>query len=151
MIEFAKEALKNESDSCVIVRDGEILFRGSGRGVRPILQTYKNNPDILENCSLADSIIGKAAAVLCVLGGVSEVYGELMSETGKMYLEKHGITASFGELVPFIKNRTENDYCPLEKSVLLIDDPEECLVAIENKVEQLMAAAAAATDNTLSK
>ncbi len=144
MIEFAKEALKNSEDSCIIVRDGEIIFRGSGRGVKPILQTLKHNPEILENSSLADVIIGKAAAALCVLGGVSEVYGELMSETGRIFLEKHDINTSYGELVPFIKNRTENDYCPLEKSVLLLDDPHECLEAIEKKVEQLMAANAAA-------
>ncbi len=150
MIELAKEALKSGEDSCIVVRDKEIIFRGNGRGVKPILQTLKHNPEILEDSFLADVIIGKAAAALCVLGGVLEVYGELMSETGRMFLEKHDIKTSYGELVPFIKNRTENDYCPLEKSVLLIDDPHECLEAIEKKVEQLMAMNAA-LESTSSK
>ena len=93
----------------------------------------------MKNAEIFDKVIGKAAAMVAVLGGVRAVYGQVMSLPGKAYLEHHGITPSWGELVPAVVNRTGDDMCPLEKSVCGMEDPVEGIAALRETVARLMA------------
>lgn len=55
--------------------------------------------------TVADKIVGKAAAMLLVKLGVSAVYGEVASVGGVEFLRAHGVEVSYGSLVPYIVNR----------------------------------------------
>ena len=135
------EALKlinQGKSSCVIIRGCSIIHTADGRGVSPLLKAYANEPEILLNAFVVDKIIGKAAAMILVLGRVSRVYGLIMSAAGREYLERHGITAEFGRCVDVIKNRELNGTCPIEKSVIDIDDPREGLTAMNAAIKELM-------------
>ena len=124
--------------SCVVINNGSIVHTADGRGVSPLLKAYANEPDILKNAYVADKIIGKAAAMILVLGGVKQAYGVIMSAAGRAYLERHGITAGFGRCVDVISNRDRNGICPIEKSVMDIEDPEEGLKVMSAAIRELM-------------
>jgi len=127
--------------SCVIVNGGAIVHKADGRGVSPLLKAYADQPEILHNAFVVDKIIGKAAAMILVLGRVNKVYGMIMSAAGRDYLERHGITAEFGRCVDVISNRERNGICPIEKSVMNIDDPKEGLKVMSATITNMMKSA----------
>ncbi|MEG1774551.1 MAG: DUF1893 domain-containing protein [Oscillospiraceae bacterium] len=137
----AKQVLEQGAYSCVIERDGVIVSARRGIGVKPLLSAHDRYPGEFLGASVADRVIGKAAAMLLALGGVREVYGQVMSESAAQFLTARGIVCRCGESVPFISNRTHDGLCPIEQSVLALDDPEQGLRAIRATVARLMAAA----------
>ncbi|MDL2224834.1 DUF1893 domain-containing protein [Eubacteriales bacterium OttesenSCG-928-M02] len=133
--------LKEDGVSCVIVRNGEIIHRADGRGVKPLMELYRNAPDTLKGSLVVDTIIGKAAAMIVHLCGATAVYGDVMSQAGKDYLEKNGIEATYGRCVDMITNRERNGICPIENAVLGTDDPQEGIVLIQKRIDELMRSA----------
>ena len=123
--------------SLAVIKKNEIVHTEYGRGVSPLLKIYKTQPDILKNAFVVDKIIGKAAAIILVSGGVSRAYGLIMSAAGREYLEKHGILAEYAELVDIISNRDGTDMCPIEKSVVDIDSAPEGLKSIGATIDKL--------------
>ena len=139
-LEKAKADIKIGKHTCIVMRDGVIVREAKGRGVSPIVQFLENEPNILKNSEVADKVIGKAAAMLLVIAGAKYVYGELMSVSGRDFLEKHGVALSYGRCIDVISNRTGNGICPLEKSVMEIDDPHEGYERLKVTIAQLMSA-----------
>ncbi len=137
VMDRAKDMIRRKEASCVVTRDGAILYTGDGRGISPLIRVYENDPDKLAGSAVADRIIGKAAAMVLVLGGVSAAYGEVMSAAARDYLESHGIAVSFGRCVEMISSRDKTGICPIEQSVLEIDDPAEGYTRIKNKIQTL--------------
>ena len=133
----AIEYIKTKEATCVLMKDGIIIDKTSGIGVKPILGFLES--DSLNGMQVADKVIGKAAAMLLTLGGVTYVHGEIMSKSGRDYLQKKGIANSHGLLVENIINRDGTDLCPLEKSVVKIDDLQEGYQAIKDTIAILMA------------
>lgn len=130
--------IKSKAASCVIIKNGKIMYTADGRGVSPLLKVYKADPVMLKNAFVVDKIIGKAAAMILVLSGVKQVYGRIMSTAGRNYLERHGITVEYGRCVDVITNRTHDGICPIEKSVLDIEEPQEGLAILSLTIDKLM-------------
>lgn len=139
-LEEAVALIGEEGTSCVVIKGGEIIHTADGRGVAPLIALYDNQPDKLRASLVVDRIIGKAAAVILTLGGAQSVYGTTMSAAGRDYLQKMGVEASFGRCVDVIVNRLGTGVCPIEGSVLEIDDPAEGLIAIRARIAELMRA-----------
>jgi len=133
----AIDYIKSGEATCVLMKDGEIIDKTSGIGVKPILGFLESNR--LKDMQIADKVIGKAAAMLLTLGGVTYVHGEIMSKSGRDYLQQKGIALSHGLLVENIINRDGTDLCPLEKSVVDIDDLQKGYQAIKDTIAVLMA------------
>ena len=87
--------------------------------------------------SAADKAVGKAAAMLFVLLGVSEIYAAIMSRSAKKILDEYGIKYSCGEEVEYIINRKKDGMCPMEKAVMDIDDPAEAPKKIKETIEKM--------------
>jgi hypothetical protein len=87
--------------------------------------------------SAADLIVGKAAAMLFVKAGISEVYGEIMSKAGADFLIAHDIPFSYGTLTEKIINRRGDDICPMEKTVADILDIDAGYEALRKKIMEL--------------
>ncbi|MDL2326623.1 DUF1893 domain-containing protein, partial [Bacteroidales bacterium OttesenSCG-928-A14] len=49
------------------------------------------------------------------LGGVNELYTDLISNPALQILEQQHIKTSYQKKVEVILNRTQNDWCPLER------------------------------------
>jgi hypothetical protein len=130
--------IKEEKASCVVIKNNAILHSKSGPGVAPLISLYENNPELLKEAFVVDKVIGKAAAMMTVLGGATRVYGIVMSTAAQAYLEKHGIIAEYGRCVEVISNRTGDGLCPLEKSVLDIEDAEAGYPILKETIRKLM-------------
>lgn len=141
-IERAKAALRGHS--VAVCRAGEVMTR-DGRGIAPLL-AIASEENALRGASVADLIVGKAAAMLMTYAGVSEVYAEVMSEAGERTLSEHDIPHSCGLLVPYIIDRTGKDVCPMERAVADVSDPAEAYAVLSARLEELKRARTAKQD-----
>lgn len=118
----AKARIKENRASCVVIKEGEIIYSGMGRGIAPLIELFENHNDLLKNSIVVDKIIGKAAAMILFLSGVKSVYGITMSRAGKEYLESKGIAVHFERCIDVIENRKKNGICPMEMAVIQEED-----------------------------
>jgi len=137
----ARDSIRAEGTSCVVIRGEEVVHTADGRGVAPLLALYKEDIGKLAGSSVVDRIIGKAAAMILVLAGVRSVYGDVMSLAAQTYLSARGIPFGYGQSVERILAQNGTDLCPIESSVLAIDDPAAGLAAITQRVAELRGAA----------
>ena len=135
VFEEAKSLISGEKASCVVIKSDEMVAVLDGRGVSPLLGLYNTEFEKLKGAFVVDRIIGKAAAMILVLGGVIKAYGEIMSVPAYNYLIKHGVDVSYGSCIDAITARDGRGICPIEKSVLDIEDPREGLAKIIETIE----------------
>lgn len=124
---IAKEALSEGDLTLVVAKDGKILFKSKSHGVSDMLAMIDELGTQAEDASLADSVVGRAAALLCVYSRTAAVYGVRMSEGAASILKAKGIRHEFGTLVPKILNRARTDICPFDRAVLGLEDPSIAL------------------------
>lgn len=122
-LQKAKTILKNNHYTCVIVRDDLIVFTSKKRGIVPLIE-FKTYSDSCGKFSLADKIIGKAAALLCVYLGIDFVYSDVISTPAINILKQHNIDVFYDIEVAVIKNRNGDGLCPMEKLSKGVDKPE---------------------------
>lgn len=118
-----------------VSKKGERISRA--KGVAPILETVKAEPDFLKGAVVADRVIGKAAAMLLYKYGVSEIYTFVASEYAVEYLSDKSIDFTYDNTVSFIVNRDGTDMCPIEKAVLSTDDADEDERLIREKIKAM--------------
>lgn len=133
----AKQMIKKGEAGCVIIKDNEIIRSLSGRGVSPLITIYENEPQVMQDSYIIDKIIGKAAAMIIMLGGAKKVYGEIISVSGYDFLQEQGCTVDYGQKVEQIVNRSGDGMCPLEKSILNIEDPEKAYQQLKRTLNRL--------------
>lgn len=124
------ELLYRGNYSCVIAQGNDIrIFRQ--RGIKDLFELVNNDRGFLRGASIADKVIGKAAAALIIEGGIQSVYADVISLSALSLLEKSHIPVEFGNLVPYIRNHTGNDWCPMEKLCYEIASVNDILDAIQ--------------------
>jgi hypothetical protein len=133
----ARDTIRDQEISCVVIREDTIIHTADGRGVAPLLHLYNNERDALDGSCVVDRVIGKAAAIILVLGKAKAVYGEVMSAAGRDYLTAAGIPRQYGLCVDVITGQGGLGVCPIEASVLDIDDPEAGFAALSERVAEL--------------
>lgn len=131
-VDIAKEYLLKNHLNFVIVKDGQVIEESSARGIKPIYETYKNNVNYFEGASVADRVIGKAAAMFLVSGGIKELYTDLISELAIEILESRNIEVHYLKKVSMILNRTQDDMCPIEKLSSQTKDVDKLVEEIGN-------------------
>ena len=134
-LELAKEQLIKEECTSV-VRSGKNVYFSKARGVKPLLNWLDEGLDFT-GFSAADKVVGKAAAMLYVLLGVSRVHALVISERAMQVLAGNGIEVTYDTLVDRIHNRTNTGFCPMEEAVWDTTDLQEGLQAVRDKVAQL--------------
>ena len=122
---------------CVIVKNDKIAVVERGRGVSPLLKIYDNHRAEMQDSAVVDKVIGRAAAFIVIAGKSGSVYGKIMSEDAMELLKKHNIKYSCGLQVPRILNNKRDGLCPLEASVLGIEDPRLALTAMRKRIAEL--------------
>ncbi|MDR2011324.1 MAG: DUF1893 domain-containing protein [Bacteroidales bacterium] len=129
------DLLHDNGYSCVIANNDETRVFYS-RGVKDLYDLFKNT-DFLKGAFVADKVVGKAAASLMILGGVKEVYTDLISTPALQMLKENCIEASYHTEVPVILNGSQNDWCPLEILCNQENLPENLLPSIENFIKNI--------------
>jgi hypothetical protein len=133
-LEEAKKLRDNEGFTCALCKDG-VSYTSTERGVLPLLMWIDEGLN-LRGFSAADKIVGKAAAMLFALLGISEVHASIMSEAGCRELNRQGINGSCYVLVKKIVNRQETGQCPMEEAVREIEEPLLAIAAIKMRLLQ---------------
>ena len=137
-LEIAKKILREETLSLVIVREGKILVKSREKGVVGLSSALDKIPDELAGASVADTVVGKAAAILCIHGKVKELHAGMMSQKAIEILDSSSLEYEFEWSVPFILNRDQSGPCIFEALVEDCDDIPECAELIKNKVLELI-------------
>lgn len=138
-LRHAVNILDEKNVSCVIYRGEDDIRISEGIGIKPLMVELRKNKSAFEGCVIADKVIGKAAALMVVLGKAEAVYGRVMSEEAKTVLERFEIEYECAESVPYIENRTKTGRCPMEETVLTIEDPKAAFDELEKTIAKLMA------------
>lgn len=106
------------------------------KGILPMIDLINSKTD-LENYSVADKIVGKAAAILFCKAKIKSVYAKTISNAGKDFLISHNIDVTYDTLIPLILNRDKSDICPMEKAVATIIDVEKGYQTLNEKVQMM--------------
>ena len=123
-LEKAKSILLSSASTIAVISNGEV-FTSHERGVKPLLFLLKEKKEFLKGASVADKVIGKAAALLMALGEIKEVHTLIISEPAIKVFEKHNIPCFYDKKVTRIVNRTGDGLCPMETLCLDVENPQE--------------------------
>ncbi len=91
-------------------------------GVKDLFILVNTRPQVLEGAYVADRVIGRGAALLLVMGHVSQVFAQLISEQAVKVLRASEINVEYESIVPNIINRDGTDICPVEKLTMDVTD-----------------------------
>lgn len=131
-IELAKKELMDNDYTCVIVQRKDVIMTSVDRGVKPLIIYYETKKDMYISPVLADKVIGRAAALLAVLCGITAIYTTVISEEAKKVLDDNGIPVTYERIVPFIINRKGDGRCPMEELSAGVNQPVEMYKKIKN-------------------
>ena len=116
--------------SCVIA-NGDRIRTFTQRGVADLYDLLVQEPEFLHGASVADKVIGKAAASLMVLGDVRQVYTRTISRPALQLLQEAGAMVTCDEVVDHIINRDRTGWCPLEQASRDLHSAKEIFPIIE--------------------
>ena len=134
-LEVAKLRLKERDLTLVIVKQGKVIFETKSQGVSDFLLAIEKFGKGLVASSVADKIVGAAAAMLCAYCEVAAVFAVTISEEGIKVLEDNGISYQFENRVPNILNYDRTDICPFEKIAVGSRNPKEAYVKLKSFAE----------------
>ena len=131
------QTAKNNLDwhTICLCREGKCLF-SEKRGIAPMMDFIADSIN-LTGYSVADLVVGKAAALLFVKCGIKRVFAKTLSESARRVLELYGVDYEYETLTEKIINRDGTDICPMEKAVTGTDDIEEAYSILQNKLKIL--------------
>jgi len=138
-LQNAIQRLKQEQLSCIAFKS-DLDYVSCDRGLKPILKPLRENPDFFKEAIVIDRIIGKSAAFLLIKGKIKSLHAVTISQHALDLLQKHHLPVTYEKLVPYIINADQTGMCPLEASVINIEDIEEAYQALLTKIAELMAA-----------
>jgi len=130
-LELAENELKSRNVNLVIVKDGGVLYQSTASGMKGLLEAIAKYDGDLARSAVADKIIGRAAAMLCIYSKVTSVFAMTMTEGALMLLKKNRVTHKFETLVHRLANSQGRGICPFERAIRDIDDPEEAFKALK--------------------
>lgn len=133
-LDIAKNLLKRNNDTLVIVRNGEVLLETDSSGIQGLVAAIEKIGEELKGSAVADKLVGEAAAQLCAYSDVLEVFAVTLSKCGKGVLEKNHIRYEYENLVPHILNLNKTDLCPFEKIVTGSRSPEDAFRRLKKAV-----------------
>ncbi len=123
-LEIAKTSLRKKQLTLVLVKNCETLFETKFHRISGFLKAIEQQGKNLHDASVADRVVGKAVALLCVYANVKEVYAETLSTEGKNVLQQNGIAVEWKELVDTILDDQRQNICPFEKEAADVNDPQ---------------------------
>ncbi len=129
--------LLKQHDCSLVVRDkfGSVTTYHQ-KGVRDLIALLDNAAHPLDKASVADKVVGRAAAALMARGGVKCVWAEVMSRQAVPFLQAAGITYGCAHQVERIVQCQGDDCCPLEEITQSAQTAEEAERLLRTHFEQ---------------
>ena len=124
-----------EKCSCVVRNGDEVrIFRE--RGVKDLYRLLREEPQLLDGAFVADKVVGKGAAALMILGGVEELFADVVSRAALDLFAAAGKAVAYTVAVPHIINRADDGICPVELCAEA-QTAGECLPLIEGFIRKM--------------
>jgi len=133
-LELAENELKSRNMNLVIVKNGVVLCQSTASGMRGLLQAVEEYNEDLAGTAVADKIVGRAAAMLCVYFKVKSVFAITMTEGALRFLTKNRVAHKFERYVLRLMNTQGTDICPFERAIRDIDNPKEAFKTLRSLV-----------------
>ena len=127
-LKIAKNRLQTKELTLVIVKNGQLLFETKETRIKGFLEAIEKSGNSLNGSAIADKVVGKAIALLCVYAKVSAVYAKVISIEAKSLFEKHKINHEWQIIVKEILNFEKNQTCPFEMKAKNMTDPEKTYI-----------------------
>ncbi len=121
----------HQGNHSLVVRQGETTRCFDNRGVADLYRLLTEEPRMLREAVVADKVVGKAAAALMLLGGVKELYADIISSFALELLRQSSMQIHYTEQVDHIINRNHTGWCPMETLCKECHTAEECLREVE--------------------
>jgi uncharacterized protein DUF1893 len=121
-----------ENEFSLILRDCEkVIFTSKKRGLRPLLECVVEWSGRVDNTSLADKVVGIAAARLIVRSKmISSVTAGVISRGALKYLSDHSIPAEWREETDAILRGDGKGICPMEELCNRLPDDRDYFPAL---------------------
>lgn len=132
-LEYARKELQEKGLAFVIVKDEKVLAESDEKGVAPFFRAVDSLR--AKGVSVADKIVGKAVAFLCVYAEVASVYTPVVSEPAAGVLRENGVHLEADTTVSMILNKNKDDQCPVEQMIFTCATPEEAYTILREKFE----------------
>jgi len=129
-LDLAVRTLRSNSSSIVFAKNGRILYECMGKGVSCYLGAIESQDGSLRNAALADTVTGRAVALLSAYAGIKIAYAEIISQGAIEVFTSYGIPFIYGRKVPIILNSNKTEQCPFERLVSDIRDPEKAFLKL---------------------
>jgi len=127
--------IKQGKATCVVIRQGEIIYAKSHKGIGHLIELKEKG--YLKNSYVADTVVGKAAAMIMTLGQVHACHGENVSNSAVEWFENCSIPFTYTNKSPYIVNRKGDGMCPMENTVKDIQDPQKGFELLKEKLEEM--------------
>lgn len=122
--------------SCVIANKGKVRTF-TQRGVTDLYDLLTQEPEFLKGALIADKVVGKGAAALMILGGIKELYTDVVSSNAINLFQTSDVKVGFSQEVPFIWNRDHTGWCPVETMCSEQKSAEAILPLIRDFLEKI--------------
>lgn len=122
--------------SCVIANEGKTRTF-TQRGVADLYDLLTREPEFLKGALIADKVVGKGAAALMILGGIKELYTDVVSSNAMDLFQTSDVKVDFVQEVPFIWNRDHTGWCPVETMCSEEESAEAILQLIRGFLERI--------------
>lgn len=132
-----KHLVQHDGLKVVAVKGGDVIGSGRGKGILPLLNLVDELGPELEGGSVADRVIGRAAAFILLQAKVKGVFGQTLSTEAESLLQAAGLEVAGDERVPFIMRPDGLERCIMEQQVLGITEPAEAVDRLRRFVERL--------------
>ncbi len=137
-LEVAKERLLKGNLALVFVKNSISIYETNTGGLGGFLKAIKDLGKNLNKSSVADKVVGKAAALLCIYSQVKSIYAANLSESGFLTLKKQGIQFDYENLIPLVLNAKKTEQCPFERLVEDESDPKNAYLKIQKFYNELL-------------
>lgn len=134
-----KQIQKEHNYTLVAVLD-DVLYTSYENGIKPVLTKVVENKYYFENYTIVDRVVGKAVAMLFIRSKVGYLHANILSRSAKKILDYYMINYSYDTLVDYIKNRNNTGMCPMEETVLNVEDLDEAFQLLSEKQKSLACA-----------
>jgi hypothetical protein len=132
-LNLAKKRLIQKNLSLVIVKDGKVLFEIESHGIGDLLKAVNRLGNNMRATSVADRIVGRAAALLFVFSSVRAVFAVTASDGGIEVLESNNVFCEYENRVKNVLNLKKTDVCPFEKLVAKLSSPEKAYAVLKTQ------------------
>lgn len=132
-LNLAKNRLIQKNLSLVIVNNGKVLFETESHGIGDLLKAIHKLGNNVKGSSVADRIVGRAAALIFVFSGVKAVFAVIASDGGIEVLTKNAVFYVYKKRVANVLNFAKTDVCPFEKLVARLSNPEKAYEVLKEK------------------